>query len=701
MKKFLFFIILWIGLLSGIQAQNNWDGYTGIESEGVMPQSLQDIFAKEAKTPEDIYLKSLCEGGKIVYGSVLNRYLDAIMDNLLANNKQLRNTLSVFVVKSPVVNAYAMNQGFIFVNVGLLAQITNEAELAFILAHEIVHIADKHSIEPPKTVNLDSYLQYHNRSREQENEADRYALERYYATSKYSYKAMESAFDVLQYGYLPFDEIPFKRSMVETDFYSFDDNYFLENVKPIRNREDYIDTLSTHPNILKRRTAAQSIIASKNDDGRSAFVQSEDLFKEIQTLSRLECIHQYLTRHDYGNAYYNAYVLTGVMPGNKYLQNAMAMAVYGLSKHRQEGGLREVLPRSNTIEGEKQQVYHFFEKLTKQEFNVLAIRLLWNAYRQSPNDKTLLLMIEDAVKDMLTKNKFGLNDFSDYGMGVEIMEDAAMTVVDTLPPAEQNKYSRIKSTSAVTKVKPDQKFKTVNYMLVDIKQDADFVTLVERVKNKAEDDEILDALQSANQFNIGNNKLLVLDPSYRFMTEKTSTAIKKTLSGKKKLVKTVEKSAKNLDISTSRLSKKQLANFDTEEYNQYCKLMDWLEDIYSFNGNMVFYHNAGMNNVADDMNCQYAIVTSAVVRHGRFFTYGKIQDIILSVALCPVASPVYLVQFLLPSKTSETGCAIIEIGTGKIVYSKSQTVRNSASYEAFINAFIYDCLYDVKKGGKK
>ena len=701
MKKLLFFIILWIGLLSGIQAQSKWDEYTGIESEGVMPQSLQDIFAKEAKTPEDIYLKSLCESGKIVYGSLLNRYLDVIMDNLLKNNRQLRNSLSVFVVKSPIVNAYTMNQGFIFVNVGLLAQITNEAELAFILAHEIVHITEKHYIEPPKTVNLYSYLQYHNRSREQENEADRYALERYYATSRYSYKAMESAFDVLQYGYLPFDEIPFKRSLVETDFYSFDDSYFLDNVKPIRNREDYIDTLSTHPNILKRRNVVQSVIALRNDDGRNAFVQSEALFEEVQTLSRLECIHQYLTRHDYGNAYYNAYVLTEVMPNNKYLRNAMAIAVYGLNKHRQEGALREVLPRSNAIEGEKQQVYHFFEKMTKQEFNMLAIRLLWDAYKRSSNNKTLLLMCEDAIKDMLTRNKLGLNDFSDYGMGMEIVEDSMTVAIDTLSLAGQNKYSRIKSTSATTKIKPDQKFKTVNYMLVDIKQDVDFVELVERIKNDTEDGEILNVLQLVNQFNIGNNKLLILDPSYRFMTKKTSTAIKKTLSGKKKLVRTIEKSAKNLDISTSQLSKKQLANFDTEEYNQYCKLMDWLEDVYSFNGSMVFYHNAGMDDVADDMNCQYAIVTSAVVRHGEFFTYGKIQDIILSIGLCPVVSPVYLVQFLLPSKTSETGCAIIEIGTGEIVYSKSQTVRNSASYEAFINAFIYDCLYEVKKGGKK
>ncbi|MDR0368181.1 MAG: M48 family metallopeptidase [Bacteroidales bacterium] len=700
MKKILFFILAEIGLLSGVQAQAYWNDYTGIESEGTMPQALQDVFTKKTNTPEDSYLKALCEGGKIVYGSSLNKYLDVIMDNLLADNQQLRNRISVFVVKSPAVNAYAMNQGFIFVNVGLLAQITNEAELAFVLAHEIVHIAEQHSVMPPKTFNLNTYLRYHNRSREQENEADRYALQRYFAASKYSYKAMETAFDVLQYGYLPFDEIPFKRGAVETDFYTFDNGYFLENVNTIRSREDYIDTLSTHPNILKRRNAAQTIIASKDDQGRSAFVQSEDLFKEIQTIARLECIHQYLTRHDYGNAYYNAYVLSATMPESRYLQNAMAVAIYGLSKHRQEAGLREVLPKSNNIEGEKQRVYYFFEKLTKQEFNALAIRLLWNAHKQDPDNRYLLSMCEDAVKDLLIKNKFKLSDFSDYALGAEITEDTATTVDEANSQTDQNKYSRIKTTST-TKVKPDQKFKTINYMLVDLKQESDFIAFVGQVQNKAEDDEVLHTLQSADGFNLKNNSILLLNPSYRFVANKPSTAVKKTLAGEKRLLKNLDRSIKILDIPAQKISASSLTDFNTDQYNQYCKIMDWLEDVYSFTGNMVFYHSRAMESVASDYNCKYAMLTSTVVHRGKFFTYGKIQDLVLSVSFCPVISPAFLAAFLLPAKTSETGCAFVEINTGKVVYSRSQTMRNISSHDAFVNAFIYDCLHAVKKGGKK
>ena len=303
-------------------------GNDRLVSEGEMPSILREIFASDGKKEDDLFLKKLFQSGKIVYGSSLNRYLDNILDKLLVNDSKLRNEITLFVVKSPEVNAFAMNKGIILVNIGFLAQVTNEAEIAFVLAHELVHIAEKHALELPKEKNLDTYLTYHNRSREKENEADKYALERYFTASNYSYKAIDGAFDVLQYSYLPFDNIPFKRSMVETDFYKFDDKYFLKNIKPIHSREDYIDTLSTHPNLQKRRTAANNFISSKNDNGRELFLQGKELFEEIQTIARFETIRQYLTTHNYGKAYYNAYVLLQTMPNNVFLQNAMAIAVY-------------------------------------------------------------------------------------------------------------------------------------------------------------------------------------------------------------------------------------------------------------------------------------------------------------------------------------------------------------------------------------
>jgi len=51
------------------------------------------------------------------------------------------------VLDDPSVNAFALPGGFIFVTRGLLAHLTNEAELATVLGHESGHVAARHSVQ--------------------------------------------------------------------------------------------------------------------------------------------------------------------------------------------------------------------------------------------------------------------------------------------------------------------------------------------------------------------------------------------------------------------------------------------------------------------------------------------------------------------------------------------------------------------------
>ncbi len=52
----------------------------------------------------------------------------------------------VKVVDSPVVNAFAVPGGFVYLTRGILAQLNNEAELAGVMAHEIGHVAARHTV---------------------------------------------------------------------------------------------------------------------------------------------------------------------------------------------------------------------------------------------------------------------------------------------------------------------------------------------------------------------------------------------------------------------------------------------------------------------------------------------------------------------------------------------------------------------------
>ena len=51
------------------------------------------------------------------------------------------------VLDSPIVNAFAMPGGYVYVTRGLLALANSEAEVAGVLAHEIGHVTARHAAE--------------------------------------------------------------------------------------------------------------------------------------------------------------------------------------------------------------------------------------------------------------------------------------------------------------------------------------------------------------------------------------------------------------------------------------------------------------------------------------------------------------------------------------------------------------------------
>lgn len=50
------------------------------------------------------------------------------------------------VIDSPILNAFALPGGYIFITRGLLAELENEAQLASVLGHEIGHVCARHSV---------------------------------------------------------------------------------------------------------------------------------------------------------------------------------------------------------------------------------------------------------------------------------------------------------------------------------------------------------------------------------------------------------------------------------------------------------------------------------------------------------------------------------------------------------------------------
>ncbi|MDZ7693312.1 MAG: M48 family metalloprotease [Balneolaceae bacterium] len=84
----------------------------------------------------------------------LKNYVDQVAQDILSvshmrregTDPKFKNTEFYFrVLNSPVVNAFALPGGYVYVTRGLLAHLNNEAQLAVVMGHEIGHVAARHA----------------------------------------------------------------------------------------------------------------------------------------------------------------------------------------------------------------------------------------------------------------------------------------------------------------------------------------------------------------------------------------------------------------------------------------------------------------------------------------------------------------------------------------------------------------------------
>ncbi len=156
----------------------------------------------------------------LVKDPALNAYVTEVGRKVTQNTERPDVQYKFFIVDSPIVNAFALPGGYIYVSRGLLALANNEAELASVLGHEAGHITGRHSAErysrgvvttlgagvlgavigsqgASQALSLGTNLYLSSYSRGQENEADTLGI-RYMARGGYYPEASPSFLYSLQ-----------------------------------------------------------------------------------------------------------------------------------------------------------------------------------------------------------------------------------------------------------------------------------------------------------------------------------------------------------------------------------------------------------------------------------------------------------------------------------------------------------------------
>ena len=103
--------------------------------------------SEEKKIGAQEHPKMVAEFGGKYDEKDLPSYVNKVGQKLVAVSETPNEKFTFTVLDSPVINAFALPGGYVYITRGLAALASNEAELAGVLAHEIGHVVARHSAQ--------------------------------------------------------------------------------------------------------------------------------------------------------------------------------------------------------------------------------------------------------------------------------------------------------------------------------------------------------------------------------------------------------------------------------------------------------------------------------------------------------------------------------------------------------------------------
>ncbi len=305
-------------------------------------KDYQEIY--EARFKE---VAGLLQSSRSVTDPVAHNYLQSILKKILDANPELKSKETrLLFSRDWWPNAFSMGEGTLVVNAGLMVFLDNEAELVFVICHELAHFyldhsnkAIKKNVETYNSVafqnelkrlskqeygagkQLDEMIKKHefgNRrhSRENETEADRYAFMFMKNTGydcnriKTCLQLLDKVDDSLLYKSVDpeltfnFSNYPFKKKWIQKESAIF--SQMSNDDSPLTKKER--DSLKTHPDCAVRILHLEDSIL-KTRQGEK-FITNKTLFGQLKKDFFVEMAEQQFKSNNLSrNLYYSLQML--------------------------------------------------------------------------------------------------------------------------------------------------------------------------------------------------------------------------------------------------------------------------------------------------------------------------------------------------------------------------------------------------------
>ncbi len=359
-----------------VKYQNKVDSYLAKTSFSKLSASRHAFYLRTA-----FLTKQLANSGNLLFNDSISIYLEQVKNELLKDYPSLQQQIRVHCYKSPLVNAMTLDNGLVIITTGLLAKVNSEAQLAYILGHEISHFKQEHAVNGYRF----NYAQLQNnasfkkmtkveiqktlsaRSRKYEWEADSLAFV-YYASTKYNSSAPIEAFSILQNAYAPDPSLGSIQQAFELD--TILSEHYFPSVKiemdstEIRIKEKYKDLqelVSSHPNVEKRKEKALKWYNAlkENDRNEAKFIISKKWFEYCKNSARFINVKKLLDNRLYSEALYKNLLLENDFGPSANTVKNKTRALYELAKLAANGNKVQ----TNTSWGVNYKAFYSLDKV--------------------------------------------------------------------------------------------------------------------------------------------------------------------------------------------------------------------------------------------------------------------------------------------------------------------------------------------------
>lgn len=777
------FIALLLLLSYSLSWGQDFNNYQPIRNQGELPNDFttrtsekvrndistqieynENQHVKRSKT--EFLLKSnymideLLMSGKVLFGDPVSEYVNKVADKVLIKEPELRKELRFYCIKSTITNAFTTNQGMIFVTLGLISQLENEAQLAFVLAHEITHYKRKHMInsflEADRAMSRkgkysqssydDNIIKLSNYSKTLEFESDSvgfYIMEE----AGYNIKAALTVFDVLQFSYLPFDEQPFDISFFESDNFKIPQKFYLDTILPIQFDDNYDDSKSTHPNIKKRKDKINTFIDKTNSKKDNVFLVSKDNFFNIREISRFETVRNNLINQDYVTAIYNSLILKKKHPESSYLDNSIAKALYGIYKYKVIGKEYHIVKDYDYYEGEISRAFYLFEGLNEKQTGSIALKYIWNLYQKNKNPY-IKLLLDNLVETLIQKTQINFEEYKSkeyieaYKDKVrqDSIADAQQLLVDKTIDStssdnkEENK--KLSKYEKLRKIKADQEKQVVEDIVNENQLNSDefYIFAISDVNNynglKQEFDGVSVKLKSEKEkdfkdseefkklsdyeqrkmiykqnkkkhkeeLHIRADKIVFIDPDYISIDERNGVKLINSEDMQYEFYNQINYAAKKAKIESEILSAKLLNNQQTNKFNHISMINDWINEVSS-----IEEASSDWTFIPSESEYILPLIDTLGTEHISFtlaYVYKDIKDnkggVLAATILYPIFLPYGIYYAVTPRYYSGLITKCFNLRTGSTEIDKTYEIKTKAT-KGSMNSFIYDFLYQIQK----